>query len=53
MQLLDFMIQEELTDKELINKILEGDTQIFEIVISKTQHLVLSITYKMIKKPGI
>lgn len=51
MQLLDFMIREELTDKELINKILEGNTRIFEIIISKTQHLVLSIVYKMIKNP--
>lgn len=43
------MEENEKTDKELVKKILEGNTQIFEIVIAKTQGLVLSIIYKMIK----
>lgn len=43
------MEENEKTDKELVKKILEGNTQIFEIVITKTQGLVLSIIYKMIK----
>jgi len=45
------MIQEKNTDKELVKKILEGDTQIFKIIISNTQSLVTSIIYKMIKQP--
>ena len=44
-------MQEKLTDKELVKKILEGDTQIFSIVISNTQNLVISIAYKMVKDP--
>lgn len=45
------MTQEELTDKELVKKILEGNSQIFKIVISNTQSLVINIIYKMIKNP--
>lgn len=45
------MAQEELTDQELVKKILEGNAQIFKIVISNTQGLVISIIYKMIKHP--
>ncbi len=45
------MIPEKLTDRELVKKILEGNAQIFKIIISNTQHLVLQIIYKMIKNP--
>lgn len=45
------MTQEKLTDQELVKKVLEGDTQIFQTIIANTQGLVVSIVYKMIKNP--
>ena len=45
------MTQEERTDQELVKKVLEGNTQIFEIIISNTQNLVLHIIYKMVNDP--
>ncbi len=46
------MTQDEKTDRELVKKVLEGNTQIFKIIISNTQSLVISIIYKMINNPA-
>lgn len=45
------MANEKLADKELIKRILEGDAQVFKLLISNTQGLVLQIIYKMISNP--
>ena len=45
------MTKEELTDKNLIKKILEGNSLAFKTIISNTQGLVLQIIYKMIRNP--
>ncbi|MFK8056825.1 MAG: RNA polymerase sigma factor [Saprospiraceae bacterium] len=45
------MTQGESTDKELVKRILEGNPKTFEVIIRNTQGLVISIIYKMIKRP--
>ena len=36
-------------DRELVNKVLKGDTHAFETIITKTKGLVIQIVYKMIE----
>lgn len=38
-----------MTDKELVKKVLEGNSSAFKTIISNTQGLVIQITYKMIR----
>lgn len=45
------MIKEKLTDKDLVKKILGGNSLMFKTIISNTQGLVIQIIYKMIKSP--
>ncbi len=45
------MKQEESTDRELIKKVLEGNSIAFKTIISNTQGLVIQIIYKMIRNP--
>lgn len=42
------MKQPKFTDRELIAKVLEGDSKAFKIIVSNTQRLVAQIIYKMI-----
>ena len=43
------MKKDQLKDKDLITKVLEGDTSAFKIIITNTQGLVIQIIYKMIR----
>jgi len=45
------MRQEELTDRDLVKKVLEGNSLVFKTIISNTQGLVIQIIYKMIWNP--
>ena len=45
------MKQKESTDRELIKKVLEGNSIAFKTIISNTQGLVIQIIYKMIRNP--
>ncbi|MBC2845330.1 RNA polymerase sigma factor [Winogradskyella flava] len=42
------MKQEQLVDNDLIKRVLEGDSNAFKLIISKTQGLVIQIIYKMV-----
>lgn len=42
------MKQHKFTDRELIAKVLEGDSNAFKTIVSNTQRLVAQIVYKMI-----
>ena len=42
------MKQHKFTDRELIAKVLEGDSKAFKTIVSNTQRLVAQIIYKMI-----
>ena len=45
------MKQDQINDKELVAKVLAGNTKAFQTIIHDTQGLVLSIIFKMIKRP--
>jgi RNA polymerase sigma-70 factor (ECF subfamily) len=45
------MKQTDSTDRELIKKVLEGNSNAFKTIISNTQGLVIQIIYKMIRNP--
>jgi len=42
------MKQEQSVDNDLIKRVLEGDSNAFKLIISKTQGLVIQIIYKMV-----
>jgi RNA polymerase sigma factor (sigma-70 family) len=45
---LDSKHDNKLTDQELIEKVLKGDTQAFGVIIKQTERLVAQIVYKMV-----
>ena len=48
-QVLDAKHENDLTDQQLVNIVLSGDTNAFGAIIKKTERLVAQIVFKMIK----
>ena len=49
--MLDAKHEHDLTDRQLVNIVLSGDTNAFGTIIKKTERLVTQIVFKMINTP--
>ncbi len=49
--MLDAKHENDLTDQQLVNIVLSGDTNAFGTIIKKTERLVAQIVFKMINNP--